>query len=30
MLLFALYVLLSVVGLRQWRRDLKAADHAAG
>ena len=30
MLLFALYVLLSVVGLRQWRRDLTAADHAAG
>ena len=30
MLLNALYVGLSVIGLRQWRRDLKAADHAAG
>jgi nicotinamide mononucleotide transporter len=30
MLLYALYVVLSVIGLRQWRRDLPAADHAAG
>jgi nicotinamide mononucleotide transporter len=30
MLLYALYVVLSVIGLRQWRRDLPAAAHAAG
>ena len=30
MLLFALYVVLSVIGLREWRRDLPAAAHAAG
>jgi nicotinamide mononucleotide transporter len=30
MLLFILYVVLSVIGLRQWRRSLPAAAHAAG
>jgi nicotinamide mononucleotide transporter len=30
MLLYALYLVLSVIGLRQWRRDLPAAVHATG
>ncbi|MGB6307153.1 MAG: nicotinamide riboside transporter PnuC [Steroidobacteraceae bacterium] len=30
MLLFCVYVVLSVIGLRQWRRSLPAAAHAAG
>jgi nicotinamide mononucleotide transporter len=30
MLLFILYVLLSVIGMRQWRRSLPAAAYAAG
>lgn len=30
MLLFCLYVVMSVIGLRQWRRSLPAAAHAAG
>jgi nicotinamide mononucleotide transporter len=29
MLIYAMYLVLSVIGLRQWRRDLPAADHAA-
>jgi nicotinamide mononucleotide transporter len=30
MLLFILYVLLSVIGMRQWRRSLPAAAYVAG